>query len=137
MRRSLSAALLLPSGAVEVFLDATRGEIKKIPIAVFTFNEKVPVKGGNLTDVLKADLRRSLLFEIPDLRAIGVQPESHLRPPEDAIRKAGDAGLSGRCGEVFLRRERRLFSKARCTTSSVGVRLEGNAISVLPPWHAR
>ncbi len=88
------AALLLPSGAVEVFLDATRGEIKKIPIAVFTFKENVRLDGENLTDVLKADLRRSLLFEVPDLKAIGVKQESNSRPPEDAIRKAGDAGLS-------------------------------------------
>jgi TolB protein len=94
--------MLLPSEAVEVFLDATRGEIKKIPIAVFTFNEKVPLKGENLTDVLKADLRRSLLFEIPDLRALGIRPESNLRPPEDAIRKAGDAGLSAQVWGGFF-----------------------------------
>jgi TolB protein len=90
----IGGALLLPSWAVEVFLDATRGEIKKIPIAVFTFKEKMRLDSANLTEVLRADLRRSLLFEVPDLRAIGINPDSNSRPPEDAIRKAGNAGLA-------------------------------------------
>src|SRR5256885_7390478 len=52
----IGGAVLWPSGAVEVFIDATRGDIKKIPIAIFTFKEDLPWEGQNLTDVLKADL---------------------------------------------------------------------------------
>jgi TolB protein len=89
----MGGAVLWPSGAVEVFIDATRGDIKKIPIAVFTFKEDVRGDGQNLTDVLKADLRRSLLFEVGDLKGLGITPEVPSRPAEDTIRKAGDAGL--------------------------------------------
>jgi len=89
----IGGALLWPSGAVEVFIDATRGEVKKIPIAVFTFKENLRGSGQNLTEILKADLRRSLLFEVGELKALGIKPEVNSRPAEDAIRKAGDAGL--------------------------------------------
>ena len=89
----MGGAILWPSGAVEVFIDATRGDIKKIPIAIFTFKEDLPWDGQNLTDVLKADLRRSLLFEVGDLKGLGIKPEINSRPAEDTIRRAGDAGL--------------------------------------------
>ena len=89
----IGGALLWPSHAVEVFIDATRGEIKKIPIAVFTFKESLRGDSQNLTDVLKADLRRSLLFEVGELKALGIKSEVNSRPAQDAIRKAGDAGL--------------------------------------------
>jgi TolB protein len=89
----IAGVALGPSGAVEVTIDAIRGDIKKIPIAVFTFKENLRLDGQNLTEVLKADLRRSLLFEIGDLKMLGIQPEVNSRPSEDAIRRAGDAGL--------------------------------------------
>ncbi|HEY3198391.1 MAG TPA: Tol-Pal system beta propeller repeat protein TolB [Nitrospirales bacterium] len=89
----IGGALLWPSHAVEVFIDATRGEIKKIPIAVFTFKESLRGDSQNVTDVLKADLRRSLLFEVGELKALGIKPEVNSRPAQDAIRRAGDAGL--------------------------------------------
>jgi hypothetical protein len=53
------AAVLWPSGAVEVTIDAARGEVKKIPIAIFNFREALQGEATNLTDVLLADLRRS------------------------------------------------------------------------------
>src|SRR5438445_8279458 len=89
----MGAAVLWPSGAVEVFIDASRGDIKKIPIAIFTFKEDLRGDGQNLTEVLKADLRRSLLFEVGDLKGLGIKPEINSRPAEDTIRRAGDAGL--------------------------------------------
>lgn len=89
----VGGVLIRPSGAVEVYLDATRGEVKKIPIAVFTLKDAVRSNGQNLTDVLKADLRRSLLFEVADLEKLGIKAEVNSKPADEAIRKAGEAGL--------------------------------------------
>src|SRR5205823_13955638 len=102
----MGGADLWPSGAVEVFIDATRGDIKKIPIAIFTFKEDLPWDGQNLTDVLKADLRRSLLFEVGDWKGLGIKPEINSRPAEDTIRRAGTAGWWGQGGGGFPRKGR-------------------------------
>src|SRR2546428_10436450 len=79
-----AAAAMWPSAAVEVFIDATRGEIKKIPIAVFTFKENTHADGGNLTETLKADLRRSLLFDVPDLKSLGIKPDVTSWPNDES-----------------------------------------------------
>lgn len=83
-----------PSGAVEVFIDATRSEVKKIPIAVFTIKDLLRTNGYSPTEVLKADLRRSLLFQVTDLEALGINGEVNSRPADEAIRKVGEAGVS-------------------------------------------
>ncbi len=86
--------LVLPSGAIEVFIDATRSEVKKIPIAVFTFTDALRFNGHNPTEVLKADLRRSLLFDVADLGRLGIKAEVNSQPAAEVIRKAGEAGLA-------------------------------------------
>src|SRR2546422_7524016 len=58
-----SAVFAVATGAVEVFIDATRGAIQKIPIAVYSFKSAISVPGQFPADVLKADLRRSLRSE--------------------------------------------------------------------------
>lgn len=91
---SLGSALWWPSEAVEVFIDATRGEIKKIPIAVFNFKDQIQTERQVPSEVLKADLRRSLLFEVPDLTGLGIKADVNSPPAEQAIRKAGEVGLA-------------------------------------------
>ena len=85
---------VVPSRAVEVFIDATRGEIKKIPIAVYTFNDVLQTPGQSPTEVLKADLRRSLLFDVFELEPLGIKAVVNSKPPEESIRRAGEAGLA-------------------------------------------
>jgi len=89
----LPLVLLPHSGAVDVFIDATRGEIKKIPIAVFSLKENLRHEGQNLTEILKADLRRSLLFEVADLKSLDIKPDVNSRPSAESLRKASEAGL--------------------------------------------
>jgi len=92
---SVAAGIMWTSSeAVEVFIDASRGEIKKIPIAVFNFKNAVPSPGHDLTDILKSDLQRSQLFDVADLKNLGIKPDVNSRPAEDAIRTAGEAGLA-------------------------------------------
>src|SRR5437870_5548936 len=89
-----SAVFAVATGAVEVFIDATRGAIQKIPIAIYSFKSATPVPGQPPADVLKADLRRSLLFDVADLERFGIRAEVNSQPGPEAIQKAGEAGLA-------------------------------------------
>jgi len=88
----VSAVFVVSSGAVEVFIDATRGAIQKIPIAVFPFTEGLSLNGQVPLEVLKADLRRSLLFDVADLEKLGIKAVVNSAPDDEAIRRAGEAG---------------------------------------------
>jgi len=88
------AIFVVSSGAIEVFIDANRGAIQKIPIAVYTFKQGLALNGQAPTEVLKADLRRSLLFEVADLEKLGIKGEVNSDPDPGAIQKAGAAGLA-------------------------------------------
>jgi len=88
----VSVVLVVSSGAVEVFIDATRGSIQKIPIAVFPFREDVVQSGQSLREVLKADLRRSLLFDVADLETLGLDGGVQASPDDEGKRRAGEAG---------------------------------------------
>lgn len=88
----ISAAFVVSSGAVEVFIDATRGAIQKIPIAVFPFQEGLSLNGQAPLEVLKADLRRSLLFDVADLEKLGIKAIANSAPDDESRRKAGEAG---------------------------------------------
>src|SRR6267143_1545678 len=87
-----SAVFAVATGAVEVFIDATRGAIQKIPIAIYSFKSSAPVPGQFPADVLKADLRRSLLFEVADLERFGIRAEVNSQPGPEALQKAGEVG---------------------------------------------
>src|SRR3989449_5976120 len=89
-----SAVFAVATGAVEVFIDATRGAIQKIPIAVYSFKSAISVPGQFPADVLKADLRRSLLFDVADLERLSIRAEVNSQPGPEALQKAGEAGLA-------------------------------------------
>ncbi len=88
--------VIVDSRATDVFLEATRPDFQKIPIAVWHFqNGAGPVQhGGRIEQVLKADLRRSLVFSLMDLPSLGIKV-ADVAPPEKAILKqAADNGVS-------------------------------------------
>lgn len=68
-----SALGFLKSGATDVFLKATRPDFQKIPIGVVGFKDRGPAarQGERVAQVLTADLRRSQLFTVADLSALG------------------------------------------------------------------
>lgn len=87
---------ILESHATDVFLEATRPDFQKIPLAVWNFqNDGGPVQHGDrIEQVLKADLRRSLVFSLVDLPSLGIKVAT-VAPPEKAVLKqAADNGVS-------------------------------------------
>lgn len=102
----VSALFVVSSGAVEVFIDATRGSIQKIPIVVFPFQEGLSLNGQAPLEVLKADLRRSLLFEVADLEKLGIKAAANSAPDDESIRRAGEAGWAIQVWGAILPRGR-------------------------------
>src|SRR2546428_7774290 len=68
-----SAVFAVTTGAVEVFIDATRGAIQKIPIAGYRFKSAAPVPGQPAADVLKGRLPPALPLDLPGLGRLGIR----------------------------------------------------------------
>ena len=62
-------------GAAEVFLEATRPDFQKISLGVVSIenNGGPDWLGGRLEEVLKKDVKRSLVFELMDLPSLGIK----------------------------------------------------------------
>ncbi|WP_455388745.1 hypothetical protein, partial [Petrachloros mirabilis] len=66
---------ILESGAADVFLEATRPDFQKIPLGVLGIENSGGPDwlGGRLEEVLKKDVKRSLVFELMDLPSLGIK----------------------------------------------------------------
>ena len=66
---------ILESGAADVFLEATRPDFQKIPLGVLGIQNSGGPDwlGGRLEEVLKKDVKRSLVFELIDLPSLGIK----------------------------------------------------------------
>ncbi len=87
---------ILESNAADVFLEATRPDFQKIPIGVFGFqNGTGPAwLGGRIEEVFKADLRRSLVFSLVDLPALGIKVRDVGGEDKTLFKQATDNGVS-------------------------------------------
>src|SRR5437667_511962 len=115
-----SAVFAVATGAVEVFIDATRGAIQKVPIAVYSFKSGVAVTGQPPADVLKEDLRRSLLFEVADLERLGIRAEVNSQPKPEVLQKAREAGLEVQVWGTLLPRGSQIVMDGTLFESSHG-----------------
>lgn len=87
---------ILESGAADVFLEATRPDFQKIPIAVLGFRDgQLPDNpGSRLTQVLKDDLRRSLIFSVTDPAKLGLTLDGAYGAQNVLFKQAADNGIS-------------------------------------------
>jgi TolB protein len=88
------------SVATDVFMEASRPDFQRIPIAVLGFQD-TPIAarpGGQLAEILKADLRRSQLFAVADVAGLGVNLDRVYTAENGAaravLRQAVDRGVS-------------------------------------------
>lgn len=86
----------LESNATEVFLEATRPDFQKIPVGVFGFQNSAGPEwlGSRIEEVLKGDLRRSLVFSLVDLPAIGIKVRDVGGGDRAVFKQATDNGVS-------------------------------------------
>ena len=87
---------ILESGAADVFLEATRPDFQKIPIAVLGFRDgQLPDNpGSRLTQVLKDDLRRSLIFSVTDQAKLGLTLDGAYGAQNVLFKQAADNGVA-------------------------------------------
>ena len=99
---SIGVAWIIESGAADVFLEATRPDFQKIPLGIAGIENmggsespEGRVKlGTRIEDVLKADVRRSLVFALVDLPSLGIKV-SHLgAEPDASFKQAAENGVS-------------------------------------------
>ena len=87
---------ILESGAADVFLEATRPDFQKIPLGVAGIQNSGGPDwlGGRIEEVLKADVRRSLVFSLVDLPSVGIKVSDLGTGPDPAFKQAGEHGVS-------------------------------------------
>lgn len=106
----LGLAWIIESGAADVFLEATRSEFQKIPLGVVGIDtvggpespEGRAKLGSRIEEVLKADVRRSLVFSLVDLSPFGIKAGRQGAEPDPSFKQAAENGISvlvwGRAG---------------------------------------
>jgi len=87
---------IIESGAADVFLEATRPDFQKIPLGVIGIQNAGGPEwlGGRLEEVLKADIRRSLVFSLVDLPSLGIKIRDVGTGPHLAFKQARENGVS-------------------------------------------
>ena len=87
---------ILESGAADVFLEATRPDFQKIPLGVAGIQNSGGPEwlGGRIEEVLKADVRRSLVFSLIDLPSAGIKVSNLGAGPDPAFKQAAEHGVS-------------------------------------------
>ena len=84
------------SPATDVFLEATRPDFQKIPIGVFGFQNGSGPEwlGGRIEEVLRGDLKRSLVFNLVDLASVGVKVREVSSTDKAVFKQAADNGVA-------------------------------------------
>lgn len=87
---------ILESGAADVFLEATRTDFQKIPLGLVGIQNAGGPEwlGGRLEEVLKADIRRSLVFSLVDLPGAGIKVRDVGPDPDPSFKGAAERGVS-------------------------------------------
>lgn len=93
---------IIESGAADVFLEATRPDFQKIPLGVVGIDhvggpqspEGRAKLGSHIEEVLKSDVRRSLVFSLVDLSKLGIKAGGLSGEPDPSFKQAAENGVS-------------------------------------------
>ncbi|MDH4185445.1 MAG: Tol-Pal system beta propeller repeat protein TolB [Nitrospira sp.] len=91
---------ILESGAADVFLEATRPDFQKISLGVVGIKNAGGPDwlGGRIEEVLKRDVKRSLVFDLIDLPGIGIKVQDLdvglQGGAKAALKQAAESGVS-------------------------------------------
>ncbi|MBM4124199.1 MAG: Tol-Pal system beta propeller repeat protein TolB [Nitrospira sp.] len=99
---------LIEGKAAEVFLEATRPDFQKIPIAVLGFQDEAKANrpDDRVAEVLKADLRRSQIFAVADTAKLGIKPADLNDPQRAALKRVSDSGVTAAVwGKLAMRED--------------------------------
>lgn len=87
---------LVESSTQDVAIDVSRPDFEKIPIGIFGFHAGEPLDRAAtlLADVLRADLKRSLVFALMDMGKYGVKLNGELDKKLKLLKEVADSGVS-------------------------------------------
>ena len=99
---SIGVVWIIESGAADVFLEATRPDFQKIPLGIAGIDnvggsespEGRAKLGTRIEEVLKADVRRSLVFALIDLPSLGIKVSQLGAEPDPSFKQAAENGVS-------------------------------------------
>ena len=99
---SIGVVWIIESGAADVFLEATRPDFQKIPLGIAGIDnvggsespEGRAKLGTRIEEVLKADVRRSLVFALVDLPSLGIKVSQLGAEPDPSFKQAAENGVS-------------------------------------------
>ena len=124
-----SLLLIASPGSVsaEYYLGVVRGEAKKIPLVVLDIHDDAdaPDLREMALTILRADLRRSQIFEVKDPKEIDLDYRSETEPPDEVLRRAGTFGITGAVWARLHRKGRELVLSGRVYDATSGLRLAG------------
>jgi TolB protein len=87
---------LVESGTQDVVIDVTRSDFEKIPIGLFGIQATGTLErsAGQFADVLRADLKRSLVFALMDVGKYGVKLNGELDKNVKLLKEVADSGVT-------------------------------------------
>lgn len=87
---------LVQSGTQDVAIDVTRSDYEKIPIGLFGVQsaEALDRQAAQFMDVLRADLKRSLVFSLMDVSKYGVKLNGELGKNLKQLKEVADSGVT-------------------------------------------
>jgi TolB protein len=89
-------ASLVESGSRDVRIDVTRPDFEKIPIGLLGFHAAAPLyrSADQVADIIRADLSRSLLFNVVDTAKFGIKLNGDLERNIGQLKPLTDNGIS-------------------------------------------
>jgi TolB protein len=119
--------LLVVPNAVhsQYYLGVIQGEAKKIPIVVLNVYDDAgsPSLRDLALEVLQADLRRSQIFDVMDLKKLDLAYPAKTEPPEAIVKRAGTFGLSGVVWASLQKKGTDLVLSGRLYDAATGMKM--------------
>ncbi len=108
----------------QLYLGVVKGETRKIPVAVLDLADETGTSGLRplALEVLKADLRRSQVFEVMDPKKMDLQYSGDDEPPETVVKRGGTFGLTGVVWAKLSRKGSDLILSGRLYDGVTGMR---------------
>ena len=138
--------LLLLGGAAahaQYYLGVISGEARKIPLVVLDISDDAgtPELRKLALEVLRADLRRSQIFELADPKELDLIYDAKTEPPRETVMRAGTFGMTGVVWAQLHRKGADLVLSGRLFDASTGLRMSskdffGNKDTVRRMAHA-
>jgi TolB protein len=123
------------SGTQDVAIDVTRADFEKIPIGLFGIQAAASLdrQAGQFVDVLRADLKRSLVFALMDVSKYGIKLNGEMDKNVKGLKEVADSGVTVLVWGNLSSRESDLVLDGFVYDSGSGESVAGKRYAGAPP----